>query len=211
VRPPRLSSAVARTWQDAPATTDQVSATGDGNKRYVEVATFDIGTSGASTIEVASEGSLVAVAPALSTAAKGLARFVAIIVGGLMAVPGVILIIVGAVQRSSSRKEQQAALGGPAAANPSRLLVRRQWRRGPDSSGRIRAFDAGGAAGSNPGPLRCEKRICIGGHSRTTPSSQMALMSCIDSRPRPTTTVRPSGTHPPSASRASQALEGAGE
>ena len=100
-------------------TTDQVSAVGDGNKRYVEVATFDIGTSGSFAIKVASEGSLVAVAPALSTAAKGVAWIAAIILGAVLALVGLILIIVGAVQRSSSRKKQQDALGGAVANNPS--------------------------------------------------------------------------------------------
>mgnify|MGYP001351570418 CR=1 FL=1 len=95
-------------------TGDQVSAVGDGDKRYAEVATFDSGTSGSYTIKVASEGSLVAVAPALSTAAKGLAWIVAIVLGEVLALVGLFLILVVAVQRSSSRSP-----AGPPTPRPS--------------------------------------------------------------------------------------------
>ncbi len=85
-------------------TTDEVVVPGEGGQRFVEVATFDIGTSGEYEVKVATEGSSVAVAPAVSTTSKGVAWIGAVILGGLLAVLGVVLIIVGAVQRSSSRK-----------------------------------------------------------------------------------------------------------
>lgn len=100
-------------------TSDEVSVVGDGNKRYAEVAIFDSGTSGSYTVKVASEGSLVAVAPALSTAAKGLAWIVAVILGAVLALVGLVLIIVGVVRRSSSRSKQRAALAERPAGTPS--------------------------------------------------------------------------------------------
>lgn len=100
-------------------TGDEVSVVGDGNKRYAEVATFDSGTAGSYTIKVASEGSLVAVAPALSTAAKGLAWIVAIILGAVVALIGLVLIVVGALRRSSSRSKRGAAPAERATDTPS--------------------------------------------------------------------------------------------
>ncbi len=51
------------------------------------------------------------VAPSLSSAAKAAVWIAVIGLGALLALIGIILLIVGAVQRSSSRKKQQAALG----------------------------------------------------------------------------------------------------
>jgi uncharacterized membrane protein len=89
-----------------------VNTVGDGNRLFAEVATFDAPSSGSYTVTIATEGSLVAVAPALSAAAKAFAWVAAIIIGVLLALLGIILLIVGAVQRSSSRRKQQAALAG---------------------------------------------------------------------------------------------------
>ena len=100
-------------------TSGTVNTTGADNKTYAEVATFDPPTTGSYTIAVATKGSVVAVAPALSTAAKGVAWIVAVVLGGFVALIGLILIIIGAVRRSSSRNTQQDAFGGAAAGNPS--------------------------------------------------------------------------------------------
>jgi hypothetical protein len=90
-----------------------VTANGQGNQNFTEVATFTPPSTGSYAVAVATKGALVAVAPALSTAAKGVAWIAAIIPGVLFALIGVILLIVGAVQRSSSRKRQQTV------ANPT--------------------------------------------------------------------------------------------
>ncbi len=105
------SGTVAVTKTDGTAET-----TGADNKIYAEVATFDTPGAGSYSVAVATNGSLVAVAPALSTAAKGVAWIVAIILGSLVAVVGVVLIIIGAARRSSSRTRPPAAPGGPAPA-----------------------------------------------------------------------------------------------
>ncbi len=84
-------------------TSGTVNTTGADNKNYAEVATFDPPTTGSYNIAVATKGSLVAVAPALSTVAKGVAWIVAVVLGSLVAIIGLILIIIGAVRRSSSR------------------------------------------------------------------------------------------------------------
>lgn len=91
-------------------TGSSVNTVGDGTQLFAEIATFDPPTSGTYTIEITTAGSLVAVAPSLSSAAKGLAWIAAIVIGGLIALLGVILLIVGAVQRSSSRKKQREVL-----------------------------------------------------------------------------------------------------
>ncbi len=88
-----------------------VNTVGDGTQLFAEVATFNPPTSGSYTIDIATTGSLVAVAPSLSSAAKAAVWIAVIGLGALLALIGIILLIVGAVQRSSSRKKQQAALG----------------------------------------------------------------------------------------------------
>ena len=100
-------------------TNGTVNTTGTDNQTYAEVATFDPSTTGSYTIAVATNGPVVAVAPALSTAAKGIAWIVAVVLGSFVALIGLILVIIGAARRSSSRKEQQAAFGGAAVGNPS--------------------------------------------------------------------------------------------
>ena len=74
--------------------------TGDGGKKYTEVATFIVGTSGTFAVTVAKEGATVAVAPSVSVASQGFAWGAAAIVGVVLALIGIILLIVGAVQRS---------------------------------------------------------------------------------------------------------------
>ncbi|ACV80115.1 hypothetical protein [Nakamurella multipartita] len=97
-----------------------VNSVGDNNQNYAEVALFTPPTTGSYTITVAGNGAVVAVAPALSTAAKGFAWIVAVIFGGLFAVVGLILLIIGAVRRSSSRRAQPSQFGGPPGAAPAR-------------------------------------------------------------------------------------------
>ncbi len=102
---------IAVTGPAGPVTVTKTNGTattvGNGNMSFAEVATFTPPASGSYTIEVATQGAAVAVAPAVSTAAKGFAWLAAIIPGILFAFVGFILLIVGAVQRSSSRKQQQ--------------------------------------------------------------------------------------------------------
>ena len=88
-------------------TSGTVNTTGAGNKNYAEVATFDPPTTDSYTIAVATKGSVVAVAPALSTLAKGIAWIAAVVLGSIVAIIGLILIIIGAVRRSSSRNMQR--------------------------------------------------------------------------------------------------------
>ncbi|MFN8158563.1 MAG: DUF2510 domain-containing protein [Candidatus Nanopelagicales bacterium] len=96
-------------------TGNNVNTVGDGSKLFAEVATFDPPSTGSYTIEVATQGSLVAVAPSLSSVGKAVVWLGLIGIGGLLALVGLILVIVGAVQRSSSRKKQREALAGTAA------------------------------------------------------------------------------------------------
>jgi hypothetical protein len=100
-------------------TGDTVSTVGEDSNNYAEVAAFTPPASDTYTITVAAERSLVAVAPALSTAAKGFAWIVAVVLGGLVAVIGLILVIIGAVRRSSARSRQGTAPGSPPVADPA--------------------------------------------------------------------------------------------
>lgn len=88
-------------------TSGTFNTTGADNKNYAEVATFDPPTTDSYTIAVATKGSVVAVAPALSTVAKGIAWIAAVVLGSIVAIIGLILIIIGAVRRSSSRNMQR--------------------------------------------------------------------------------------------------------
>lgn len=79
---------------------DSATVKGEGGKEFTEVAWFDIGTSGTFAVKVAGKDALVAVAPSASTIGKGAAWVVALLVGPLLALVGLILVIVGAVRRS---------------------------------------------------------------------------------------------------------------
>jgi uncharacterized membrane protein len=81
---------------------DSVEVTGDGGKTFTEVANFNVGTSGSFTIKVATTGAEVAVAPSIATESKGVAWVVALFVGPILALIGIVLLIVGLVQRSKS-------------------------------------------------------------------------------------------------------------
>lgn len=89
-----------------PVTVEESSGTtsvsGKDGKTYAEVATFTIGTSDTFTVKVATEGSVVAVAPSVASASKGFAFFAAIIVGILLGIIGVILLIIGGIRRAAS-------------------------------------------------------------------------------------------------------------
>ncbi|MGE0819979.1 MAG: hypothetical protein AB7O74_15085, partial [Candidatus Nanopelagicales bacterium] len=63
---------------------------------------FNVGTSGSFTIKVATTGAEVAVAPSIATESKALAWVVALFVGPILALIGIVLVIVGLVQRSKS-------------------------------------------------------------------------------------------------------------
>lgn len=101
---------------DVRDTGSSVNTVGSGNQLFAEVATFDPPTTGSYTIAIATQGSLVSVAPATSSVGKAAAWIGLVGLGGLLALIGVVLLIVGGVQRSSSRKQQQAALAGGYAA-----------------------------------------------------------------------------------------------
>lgn len=81
---------------------DTVEVTGDNGKTFTEIANFSTGTSGSFTIKVAANGATVALAPSISTASKGAAWIVALFIGPLLALIGVVLLVVGGVQRSRS-------------------------------------------------------------------------------------------------------------
>lgn len=81
---------------------DSVEVTGDGGKTFTEVANFTIGTSGKFTIKVSTKGAVVAVAPSVSTVSKAFVWIIALFVGPLLALIGIILLVVGGVQRSKS-------------------------------------------------------------------------------------------------------------
>lgn len=81
---------------------DKATVTGEGGTEFTEVATFNIGTSGTFAINVAGKEAVVAVAPSASTIGKGAAWIVALFVGPVLALVGLIMVIVGAVRRSKS-------------------------------------------------------------------------------------------------------------
>ncbi|MGE4114146.1 MAG: hypothetical protein AB7G36_08245 [Candidatus Nanopelagicales bacterium] len=83
-------------------TSDSVEVKGEGGKTFTEVANFNVGTSGSFTIKVATTGAEVAVAPSIATESKALAWVVALFVGPILALIGIVLVIVGLVQRSKS-------------------------------------------------------------------------------------------------------------
>lgn len=97
-------------------TGNNVNTVGDGKQLFAEVATFAPPTTGSYTIQVATTGSLVSVAPAASSIGKAAAWLTLIGLGVLLGLVGLVLLIVGAVQRSSSKRKQREAMGGYAAA-----------------------------------------------------------------------------------------------
>lgn len=84
-------------------TTDDSATTGDGGKRFVAVANFTTGTASTFTIEVATDGAVVAVAPSASTVSKGFVGTAGVVIGLLVGLLGIILLILGAARRASSR------------------------------------------------------------------------------------------------------------
>lgn len=98
------------------STGNQVNTVGDSKQLFAEVATFDPPTTGSYTIQVATAGSLVSVAPAASSIGKAAQWLTLIGIGVLLGLVGLVLLIVGAVQRSSSRRRQREAMGGYGAA-----------------------------------------------------------------------------------------------
>ncbi len=100
------ASDVSVTASDGTALTVKASDTaevkGEGGKTYVEVANFLIGTSGKFTIKVSTKDAVVAIAPSVATESKALVFVVALFVGPLLGLIGIIMLIVGGVQRSKS-------------------------------------------------------------------------------------------------------------
>jgi hypothetical protein len=84
----------------------------NGGAQYFAVATFDAPASGSYEIAIASEGAEVLIAPSLSAFGRSFAWIAAIGLGGLLALLGLVLLIVGLVRRSSSKKAAPAAYAG---------------------------------------------------------------------------------------------------
>lgn len=89
----------------------------NGGTQYFAVATFDAPASGSYEITIASEGAELLIAPSFSAFGRSIAWVAAIGLGGLLALLGLILLIVGLVRRSSSKRAATAAVG--AAAYPA--------------------------------------------------------------------------------------------
>jgi hypothetical protein len=83
---------------DAPSMTQTFA---DGAKTYVVVATFDPRATGTYVVSITTEGSTVIVAPSFTALAKALPWLGLIGFGGLLALAGIIVLIVGIVRRSS--------------------------------------------------------------------------------------------------------------
>lgn len=83
----------------------------NGGKEYFAVATFDAPATGSYEISIATEGAEVLIAPSFSAFGKSFAWIAAIGLGGLLALLGLILLIVGLVRRSSSKKAVAQATG----------------------------------------------------------------------------------------------------
>jgi hypothetical protein len=96
----------------------------NGGKEYFAVATFDAPTTGSYEIAIASEGAEVLVAPSFSAFGRSVAWVAAIGLGGLLALVGLVLLIIGLVRRASSKKAVAApyaatAYGQQTAAPPT--------------------------------------------------------------------------------------------
>jgi hypothetical protein len=76
----------------------------NGGKEYFAVATFDAPASGSYEITIAGEGAEVLVAPSFSAFGRSIAWVAAIGLGGLLALVGLVLLIIGLVRRASSKK-----------------------------------------------------------------------------------------------------------
>jgi hypothetical protein len=83
---------------DAPSMTQTFN---DGATTYIVVATFDPQTSGSYVVSITTDGSTVIVAPSFTAMAKALPWLGMIGFGGLLALAGIIVLIVGIVRRSS--------------------------------------------------------------------------------------------------------------
>jgi hypothetical protein len=83
---------------DAPSMTQTFA---NGAKTYVVVATFEPPTTGRYVVSIATEGSTVIVAPSITALAKALPWLGLIGFGGLLALAGIIVLVVGLVRRGS--------------------------------------------------------------------------------------------------------------
>jgi hypothetical protein len=83
---------------DAPSRTQTFS---DGPKSYIVVATFDPPTTGSYVVSIATEGSTVVVAPSFTAIAQALPWLGLIGFGGLLALVGIVLLIIGLVRRNA--------------------------------------------------------------------------------------------------------------
>jgi hypothetical protein len=95
----------------------------NGGREYFVVATFDAPATGTYQVAIASEGAEVLVAPSLTAFGRSFAWIGAIGLGGLLALLGLVLLIVGLVRRSSSKKRAAVAAGGPAAGYPGQYAA----------------------------------------------------------------------------------------
>jgi hypothetical protein len=83
---------------DAPSLTQTFN---DGPRSYIVVATFDAPTTGSYVVSIATEGSTVIVAPSFTAIAQALPWLGMMGFGGLLALIGIVLLIVGLVRRSA--------------------------------------------------------------------------------------------------------------
>jgi len=119
--------------KDVGTTTQTYDANG---KRFGAIATFDPPTTGSYTITVATEGSVVVVAPSFTSLGKVAIWGLLIGLGVLLGFVGLILLIVGLVKRSKSKKEMAMASGGYASTSyPTPGQVQQPYSSQPYATG----------------------------------------------------------------------------
>ncbi len=99
-----------------PPSKSMTQAFDGGDGVMVAVAQFDPQVTGLYTVDVTTDGAVVTVAPSFSSIGKAFAWVGLIVLGGLLALAGLITLIVGLVQRSSSKRATTAVAGGYPAA-----------------------------------------------------------------------------------------------
>lgn len=132
---------------DSPSFAQTVTS---GSRTYVVVATFDPPVTTAYDVSVATEGSTVVVAPALTEFVRSLAWFAPVGVGVLVGLIGVVTLIVGLARRSSGAPAAvpgYADPGGPTARYPAPVLPPAGWYPDPERPGGQRYWDGSAWSG----------------------------------------------------------------
>jgi len=107
----------------------------NSGKEYFVVATFDPPVTGSYDIAIATEGAEVLVAPSFSAFGRSLAWVSAIGLGGLLALVGLILLIIGLVRRSSSKRPVAPAAYGAVAHPQAAAPLQQQAPTAPPVAG----------------------------------------------------------------------------